>query len=420
MSYLNKEIPPEITEHLSLFYNAARLFNSSLDIEKVLNLVIDKVIEVFDGERGFVMLYDRPGKELRIMVARNMDKKNISEQDFSISMTVANRVFSTGKPVLSTNATLDPSVRSKSILLNEIRSILCVPITLKDEIIGVIYTDNRIRAGTFDDNEEKLLSVLADQAATAIENARLYERISDDFKKIKQLESTKAEFISIISHELRTPLVPIKGYIYTLKHCLDKLEQEEKDEILSTMEDRVDHLSRLINDLLTISSIDKDRSMNLFETEFKISTLMETTLEIFKKKYPLHNFITDIDEIAIFYGDEDKLAHAVFHILDNGAKFSPDGGDINVSLKAEEIDGHNYVKISVKDRGIGIEEEFHEEIFEKFYQVDTGSTRSFEGMGSGLYIARYVIEAHRGKINVESSPGRGSTFTVTIPLRKKI
>ncbi len=169
MSYLNKEIPPEITEHLSLFYNAARLFNSSLDIEKVLNLVIDKVIEVFDGERGFVMLYDRPGKELRIMVARNMDKENISEQDFSISMTVANRVFSTGKPVLSTNATLDPSVRSKSILLNEIRSILCVPITLKDEIIGVIYTDNRIRAGTFDDNEEKLLSVLADQAATRSE-----------------------------------------------------------------------------------------------------------------------------------------------------------------------------------------------------------------------------------------------------------
>ena len=363
--------------------------------------------------------FDKAEKELKIMVARNMGRENISEKDFSISMTVANKVFDTGKTILSTNATLDPSVRSKSILLNEIRSILCVPMKIKDEVIGVIYTDNRIRAGTFDNNEEKLLTLLADQAARAIENARLYKRVSDDFKKIKQLERIKAEFIAIISHELRTPLVPIKGYLYTLKSCLDKLDEEEKNEILDTMENRVDHLSRLINDLLTISSIDQDRSMNLFETEFKIPALLISTIKALRKKYPEHNFIYTITELPLFYGDEDKLSHALFHIIDNGAKFSPDGGDVEISAKKVCCNEKDSIEIVVKDRGIGIDKEHHEKIFDKFYQVDASSTRIFEGMGSGLYIARYVIEAHNGEIKVKSSQGEGSAFTVILPVKKK-
>jgi adenylate cyclase len=134
-------------EHLSLLYETVRLFNSSLDIEEVLNTVIDKIIEVFEGERGFVMLYNKSAEKLEIMVARNMDKKTISELEMYISMTVANRVFNTGEPVLSTNALQDPSVRSKSIILHDIRSVLCVPMKLKDEIIGIIYTDNRLMSG---------------------------------------------------------------------------------------------------------------------------------------------------------------------------------------------------------------------------------------------------------------------------------
>lgn len=416
--YFNKQVPPEIAEHMSLLYNTAHFLNSSLDVEEVLNIVIDMVIEVFESERGFVMLFDKAERELKIMTARNMDKENISDQDLSISMSVANKVFETGVSILSTNATLDPTLRSKSILLNEIRSILCVPMKLKNEIIGVIYTDNRLRASAFDDREKELLAALADQAATAIENARLYKRVSDDYKKIQLLERVKAEFISLISHELRTPLVPIKGYIYTLKNCIDSLTEEEKNEIFDTMEGRVEHLSRLINDILSVTSIDTDSSMHLFETKFNLTDLFKEIVNALKKKYPTHLFTLNLSDLPDFCGDEDKLSHAFYHIIDNGAKFSPLDGKVDITVACISDKGQKYIDIDIKDNGIGIAKEYHKKIFDKFYQVDASSTRAFEGIGIGLYIANYVVEAHKGIIGVESNLNEGSLFKILLPLRE--
>lgn len=126
-----------------------------LDIETTLNTVIDMMIDVFEGERGFIMLSDE-NKELKIMVARNMDRQSISEQDFSIkSMSVARKVYETGEAILSDNATLDTDITSPSILMNDIRGILCVPIRLKDSIMGVFYTDSRIKEGAFDNRKKR-------------------------------------------------------------------------------------------------------------------------------------------------------------------------------------------------------------------------------------------------------------------------
>ncbi len=413
------KISSEVMEHLSLLYETVRLFNSSLDIEEVLNIVIDKIIEVFEGERGFVMLYNKSSGKLEIMVARNMDKKTISELEMSISMTVANRVFNTGEPVLSTNALQDPSVRSKSIILHDIRSVLCVPMKLKDEIIGIIYTDNRLMSGAFDTDELNLLATLANQAATAIENARLYKQVSDHLLKIQNLEKAKNELISLLSHELRTPIVPIKGYLYALKNYSSQLQEEEKLEMIDTMEGRVEHLSRLINDLLTIASIETEETMRLFKETCELPDLISSTVELLQKKYPLHKFIFSMDDSIVFEADRTKLSHAIYHIIDNGAKFSPEGGDIIVKVEKIPVDMRNYVDILIKDRGIGIKEEHLSKIFDKFYQVDASSTRAFEGMGTGLYIARSIIEAHGGTVTVESEEGKGSIFTLHIPLNSE-
>jgi signal transduction histidine kinase len=410
------KISSEVMEHLSLLYETVRLFNSSLDIEEVLNTVIDKIIEVFEGERGFVMLYNKSSEKLEIMVARNMDKKTISEIEMSISMTVANRVFNTGEPVLSTNALQDPEVRSKSIILHDIRSVLCVPMKLKDEIIGIIYTDNRLMSGAFDNDELRLLATLANQAATAIENARLYKQVSDNFMRIQKLERAKNEFISLLSHELRTPIVPIKGYLYALKSYSTQLQEEEKQEMLDTMEGRVDHLSRLINDLLTIASIETEKTMRLFKEKCEFSTLISTNIELFQKKYLLHKFIFNMSETLIFEADKTKLSHAIYHIIDNGAKFSPEGGDIIINVEKVISNEKKYINITIEDKGIGIKEENLSRIFDKFYQVDASSTRAFEGMGTGLYIARSIIEAHEGMVTVKSKEGKGSIFKVVIPV----
>jgi len=287
---------------------------------------------------------------------------------------------------------------------------------LKNEIIGIIYTDNRLMSGAFDTDELRLLATLANQAATAIENARLYKQVSDNLLKIQILEKAKNEFISLLSHELRTPIVPIKGYLYALKNYSSQLQEEEKMEMIDTMEGRVEHLSRLINDLLTIASIETEQTMRLFKETCKFPELISSTIELLQKKYPLHKFIFTMDDSIVFEADSTKLSHAIYHIIDNGAKFSPDGGDIIVKVEKIPVDMRNYVDILIKDRGIGIKEEHLPKIFDKFYQVDASSTRAFEGMGTGLYIARSIVEAHEGTLTVESEEGKGSMFTIHIPV----
>ncbi len=182
--YNFSETRPQLREYLDLLYNTAITLNSSLNIEHTLNMVIDMMIETFDGERGFIMLADNNNK-LEIMVARNMDKQSISKKDFSISMTVADKVFKSGKIIMSDNAALDPSISSPSTKIHDIRGVLCVPIKVKDRIIGVFYTDSRIKEAPFNSKKKDLLLALAAQAGNAIENARLYSSLQESESKYR-------------------------------------------------------------------------------------------------------------------------------------------------------------------------------------------------------------------------------------------
>lgn len=179
--------------------DTTRLVNSTLELDEVLRLVMDTIVQLTGAERGFLMLRDAQG-EMAMRVARNWEQESINPNEFAISRTVIQRVIETGEPVLTTNAQEDPRFGGhESIVAYNLRSILCVPLTVKNELIGVIYADNRIRAGIFDEAERDLLVVFANQAAIAIENARLFASVRRTLAEVTELKNLMDNVFSSIA-----------------------------------------------------------------------------------------------------------------------------------------------------------------------------------------------------------------------------
>ncbi|MGD9101058.1 MAG: GAF domain-containing protein, partial [Anaerolineae bacterium] len=164
-------------EELEALFQVTQVVNSSLDLDQVLNQVMDQIIYLTQAERGFLMLIDNEG-ELEFKTARNFDRETIEGSAFNISRTIVQRVAERGTPVVTTNAQEDPRFSAQeSVVSYNLRSILCVPLKVKDEVTGVIYADNRIKAGLFGDRHRNLLTAFANQAAIAIDNASLFASV---------------------------------------------------------------------------------------------------------------------------------------------------------------------------------------------------------------------------------------------------
>ena len=182
------EGPQTELEHLRVLGHTAELINSTLDLDEVLNQVMSQAIQLIHAERGYLVLRDKMTGELVFRVARNITG-SLSESEFIISKTIVGEVARTGVAVVTTNATDDERWNSNvSVVGLKLRSILCVPLLLRNEVTGVLYVDNRIRTSIFGDKEREMLSAFANQAAIAIENARLFERARSNLQEATRVK----------------------------------------------------------------------------------------------------------------------------------------------------------------------------------------------------------------------------------------
>ena len=186
--------------HLQALGGIGQVVNSTLEVDEVLQIVMDTIVRLTEAERGFLMLRDESG-QMTIRIARNWEQESINQSEFAISRTVVQRVIDSGEAVLTTNAREDPRFGGQeSIIAFNLRSILCVPLTVKSELIGVIYTDNRIRTGIFSESDRDLLLAFADQAAVSIENARLFSSLKRTLEEVTELKNLMDDvFASIVS-----------------------------------------------------------------------------------------------------------------------------------------------------------------------------------------------------------------------------
>ncbi len=243
--------------------------------------------------------------------------------------------------------------------------------------------------------------------------------IFNDITDIRNVERMKTEFVSIVSHELRTPLTPMKGFVRTLLD--DENEEwytlEDRREFYTIIDSNVDRLSRLINDLLNVSRIEKTGvegiEMNWEDVDIRKSA--EAVLDIQKGMTDKHTFVIDFEpEAIIAETDPDKIQNILQNLVSNAIKYSPAGGEVRIIGRIEPET--ETLLIGIRDQGMGIPETAQKKLFTKFYRVDNKSTRKVGGTGIGLFLVKNLVDAHKGHIWVESETGQGTTFWFRIPL----
>lgn len=247
--------------------------------------------------------------------------------------------------------------------------------------------------------------------------------VFNDITEIRGVERMKTAFISTVSHELRTPLTGIKGFISTLLADTDNYYDETtRREFYAIIDTECDRLTRLIQDLLDISRIEQGRAMQLHWAEVDVVGLAEKVLSVQKAYAKNHELTLDFSrDFPLIEADGDKLEQMLTNLINNAIKYSPHGGEVRVigRVLAEPggADAHpRSISIRVMDEGMGITREHLPKLFDRFYRVDNRDNREIGGTGIGLALVKALTEAHHGTVTVESEPGRGSTFTLILPL----
>ncbi|MDO8915141.1 MAG: ATP-binding protein [Coriobacteriia bacterium] len=235
--------------------------------------------------------------------------------------------------------------------------------------------------------------------------------IFQDVTEQRHIEMLKSDFVSMVSHELRTPLTSIIGYSDLLEQVDLRAKPELFHQLLGKIRDRGDRMRRLIDDLLAVSQV-QSGPLRLDLERAEVAGFVRESVERACTSERHHLVFSAEDDLPTVFIDRVRLGKVIAHIVENAVKYSPDGGDIVVDVTGSP-DG---VRISVADPGIGIDAVDREHVFDRFTQADMSDTRSFGGVGLGLYLALQTVEAHHGRIDVESTPGEGSTFTVVLPV----
>jgi len=258
-----------------------------------------------------------------------------------------------------------------------------------------------------------------------------------DITRQKEVERLQTELVSTTSHELRTPLTLIKGYLGTLLRPDLRLPPETQRRFLRQIDEAANRLTGLVDDLLSVSRLESGQ-MELRLQPVDLAALISRVVSTFQVQGDVHRLSLSLGPLPdhlMVRADAEQIERILLNLLNNAVKFSPQGGHIQVNgcgvrmengqvleavpapcpLPALNLDDGAWALVSVQDEGIGIPPEHQERIFEKFYQVDSGLTRRAKGTGLGLYICKGIIEAHGGKIWVQSAPGQGSTFIFDLP-----
>ena len=290
------------------------------------------------------------------------------------------------------------------------KSIIFAPMVDEERALGALWVARRL-PGPFSERETALLESFADQAVIAIRNARLFNEILEKSAQLEVASRHKSEFLASMSHELRTPLNAIIGFArIVMRQSKDQLAPKQYDNLEKILVSG-QHLLALINTVLDLSKVEAGR-IEVHPRQVELAPVLEQCLHTIEPLVKVA-LVKEFDgALPHMYVDDEKLRQVVMNLLSNAAKFTERG---TIRLRASAENGA--VAITVADTGIGIAAEKQALIFEAFEQADAGAARGYGGTGLGLAIARRLARLMGGDIGVESTPGVGSRFTFTLPVR---
>ncbi len=389
------------------------MLNSTLSLEPLLQIIVQSATELTDTETCSIMLMDKNTGELRFEEATGGVADALKKVSVPLENSIAGSIIRKDRPLLIRDAKNDPRWHGgvDETIDFETRSILGVPLKVRNKVIGVLEVINKRGKEGFNSDDIQITTTLGSQAAIAIENARLLDKLQQAYRDLSEVDQIKNDFVSIASHELRTPLSVILGYATFLRDDVKGAASQQLEIVLSSAM----KLRALIDDMINLRHIQADE-IRLERSMFSLKQLiLDVTKELAQivtsKRLVLTTKFTPDNSFLNLDADRQKIYLAIANLVNNAIKFTAEGGRIHINVEFKE---HKYW-ISVIDTGIGIPETDRERIFDQFYQVEAPLTRKYQGMGIGLSIAKGMVEIHKGRIWVESVVGKGSKFTIVLP-----
>jgi signal transduction histidine kinase len=383
-AYTHQETDDLLTKRvreLTLLQEMARDLNTSLNFERVMARSLSWAITAAGAMSGALALMTDEGLQWVAEVG-----------ELELSDRTAMRAINTREPILEPD-------------------LLVLPLLREGRPIGLCYLQSEEEPFT-EDRLEFVLRVV-DNAAIAVENARLYEAL-------RQANQAKSEFVSLVSHELRTPMTSIRGYADMLgKGLMGELSSKQL-EFVEAIRRNVTRLSVLVSDLMDISRIEAGM-LQLDFAPFRLKDALDEALDAVQGRMleKNHSFMADFCEhLPPVHGDVGRITQVFINLLGNAAKYTPHNGTIAARAWVSS-DEPDFVRCAIVDTGIGIKPEDQRYLFTKFFRADDLAVREQPGTGLGLAIAKNLVEMHGGRIWLDSETGKGSTFFFTIPIAKR-
>jgi PAS domain S-box-containing protein len=383
-----------------------------LSMDELLAELLTRVRDAMNVDTVAILLLEPEGDKLLAWAAKGLEEEVELGVRIPVGAGFAGTVASTKGPVriddIETADILNPLLKQKGI-----RSLLGVPLLVEGRVIGVMHTGRFTRC-QFTEDDTRLLQLVADRIALAIDNARLFEEERTARREAEAASRAKDEFLTTISHELRTPLTPIIGWIHMIRNGI--LPEKETVHGLSVIEKNSYALKRLINDLLDMSAILSGK-MRVEELPVPLEQVVREALETVRPLAAVRDIEVEVEfhdwQNVILWGDRTRLIQVFWNLLNNAIKFSGPGGRVRVDAEANELEAI----VTVEDAGQGITADFLPFVFDRFRQADGSKTRVHGGLGLGLALVKSFVEAHHGTVEAKSDgAGRGSRFTVRLPL----
>jgi signal transduction histidine kinase len=404
-------------EELKALSEVSQAVSSTLDLETVLSNIVRHAAKLSKADAGTIYEFDEKDQVFVPRINYGVSEEFIEALRKSGlhvgDKTVIGQAAEKRGPDQVPDLEKVPDYPLPYIREADFRALLAVPLLRKDRLIGGLVVRRRT-AGEFPEPVVKLLQTFASQSVLAIHNARLFQELEEKGRELEIANKHKSEFLANMSHELRTPLNAILGYTELIVDNIYGDVPDKIREVLERLEKNGRHLLSLINDVLDLSKIEAGQ-LKLSLNEYSIAEVAQTIFSSVEslaaeKEIVLNSALSS--DLPVGMGDEQRISQVLLNLLGNAIKFTEKG-----EVRLEVTVFNNAFLVSVSDTGPGLSETDQKKIFEEFHQADGSSTREKGGTGLGLSISKRIVEMHGGRIWVESTLGKGSTFSFNLPVR---
>jgi signal transduction histidine kinase/HAMP domain-containing protein len=410
----------EALKKLKALWEVGEALSSTLNIETVLTTIVTRAVQLSGTAGGVVYEYIEDRQEFHPRVTHQMEEElfeAVRGTPIRLGEAAIGRAAVSQAPFQVSDILDDHdygATHLRPILVRlGYRSLLALPLLREERIIGGLVVWRR-EPGKFSSEVVNLLQTFTTQSVLAIENARLFREVEEKRLQLETASKHKSQFLANMSHELRTPLNAILGYTELILDNIYGDVPEKVRDALARLEKSGRHLLALINDVLDLSKIEAGQ-LTLSLSEYSMQDVVQTVftgVEALAVEKGLVLKTTVVPDLPTGYGDERRLNQVLLNLVGNAIKFT-EAGEVDIEAKAFD----SAFLVVVSDTGPGIPPPDQAKIFEEFHQVDSTSTRKKGGTGLGLSISKRIVEMHGGRIWVDSTPGKGSIFSFTIPFR---